>query len=442
MAKVAETEELEFENPDTQNDEETDLQNQLDDVFDGIGGDDTAQVRCKIYRIEGGLYQHLFDEVPGAMHNMEMRLRKEGGPGLYEVRIYVGRGIKRRIKVPIARTLRDDETPVVDNSMKPEQVLSVVQQMQNTQMEQFKLIMQNMISAQQQNRPAEQPPINPIELQSSMLAMMVQMKELLGPSAPPTNSDPIDTVSRVVEMIPTIQTLAGGEGGSAAAPMAMLAKEFLPKLMDMATLQAKQPPQAVAGGGLTPDQIAHMSNAHTTAVTSQPIAGSDPNAYPGKRYPMQPEQQQPDPQASREMQLNNFILNKALSFLLPAAERGFSTVTYAELLIDQATIYGMEQEVINYIVSDGSIDHMIQINPAVANYREWFEQVRQGVFEQVSEVPEPEMEANPAPDLTSAPITPINLADASIPTEPLATATDTQRGNGDPRNPAGNVESG
>lgn len=419
MGGIIESDELDGQEDEEEND---DLQNQIADVFEGIGGDDTNRVKCKIYRIENGLYQHLFDEVPGAMHNMETRLRNEGGAGLYEVRVLIGRAIRRRIKVPIAHTIQDKQKPVIDNSMKPDQVLNIVQQMQTQQMDQFKLIMQNMVSALQPPAQPQPAPVNPMEMQSSIMAMMVQMKEFLGGNQS-KQVDPIETIGRVVELIPTMQSITGDGAGSTAPIMASLAKEFLPKLMDLAKLQTGAPTPGREAPP-TPDQVTAMANQHVAAVTKQ----SQPQTPTGDKTEM----------------LNNFMVNKALGFLLQAAERNFSTVTYAELLIDQAQIYGMEQEVINFMLAQGVLDKMYAINPKVGQYREWFEHLIQGVSELVTEVSdESGDEAINEPKLTTSTITAINHSqDASHSTEQKPVIANPRRGDGDMDDVGGDVGSG
>ncbi len=395
-----------------------DMAAQIQEVVHSFEGD-VVNVKCKLYKIEKGRRRWLYDAMPVELGDVQNALKNEYGPGLYENHVYINGKLDQRLKLDIGETLADKfpgRATVTDaKGLNSGDILALVREMNANQAEQNRLMMERMENTIKTVIPQYQPQaqVNPLELQTSILAMMVQMKDILGGNQAPSN-DPIDTISRVVEMIPAMQALSG-EGGTAPV-MASLAKEFLPKLMDLAKLQPTAPnPQAA----MTPDQIAHMANAHTEAVTGQ----TPPKQQSGDKSEM----------------LNKFIVNKALGFLLTAAERNFSTVTYAELLIDQAQIYGMEQEVLNFILAEGALDKMYAINNKVGLHKEWFEQVIEAVREMVSEEG---TEANNAPDLTSGQIHAINPSDASIPAEQVSTVADSRRGDGNEDNLAPNVKPG
>ncbi len=401
-----------------------DMAAQIQEVVHSFEGD-VVNVKCKLYKIEKGRRRWLYDAMPVELGDVQNALKNEYGPGLYENHVYINGRLDQRLKLDIGETLADRFPgripPADDKGLRSSDILALVREMNANQAEQNRLMMERMENTIKTVVPQQsaQAPINPLDLQTSILAMMVQMKEILGPNQAAPSTDPIDTISRVVELIPTMQAITG-EGGTAPV-MASLAKEFLPRLMDLAKLQPTPPdPQAP----LTPDQVSHMANAHTQAVTNQTPPQS--KAQPGDKTEM----------------LNKFIVNKALGFLLTAAERDFSPVTYAELLIDQAQVYGMEQEVINFILADGAINALYEINPKVGTYKAWFEQLIEAVKEMVTEVPEEGSEATNEPHLTGAEVTPISTLDASIPTEQKPTVADSRRGVGNQGNITPDVESG
>lgn len=408
---------------------ELDMQAQIQEVVHSFEGD-VVNVKCKLYKIEKGRRRWLFDAMPVELGDIQNNLKNEYGPGLYENHVYINGKLDQRLKLDIGETLADKfpgRQVKEETGLNSSDILNLVREMNTNQAEQNRLMMERMENTVKAAIPhqSEQLAIDPVKLQTSMLAMMVQMKDLLSGNTQP-QQDPIDTVSRLLEMTSNLQALSG-ESGTVPA-MASLAKEFLPRLMEMATLQASKPAPNPAAA-MTPDQITHMANAHTAAVTAQ----GQPQGQP---------QAQPQPGDKAEM-LNKFMVNKALVFLLQSAQRDFSPVTYAELLIDQAQIHGMEQEVINYMLAEDTLTTLYGINPAVGQYKAWFEHLIEAVREMVSEVPpEEDGQANNEPDLTNGQVHAINPMNASTTADQKPTVADSRRSDGNADNPTHNVESG
>lgn len=403
-----------------------DMAAQVAEVVNQFEGD-VVNVKCKLYKIEKGRRRWLFDAMPIELGDIQNALKTEYGPGLYENHLYINGTLDQRLKLDIGETLADKfpgrNNPETNKGLDSGDILALVREMNANQAEQTRLMMERMEATVSKAIPPQQPQqpaFNPMEMQASMLGMMLKMKEFLGGNES-KQQDPIDSISRLLSITSEMQALSG-EGGSGPV-IASLAKEFLPKLADLAKLQATVPTTPVnPSAGLTPDQIAHMKQ------SSAPTP-------PGQATP----QPQPQPQSGdKQEMLNNFIINKALNFLLPAAQRNFSPVTYAELLVDQAQIYGMEQEVINYILDPESIDIMIGVNMNVAPVRPWFEQMREAVNAMVTEEPG----ESSGEQLTSGPASAINLGHVDVNGKSVNPVADTERGNGNQGDLTPNVQSG
>ncbi len=418
---------LEEEEPDFRH---MDMQAQVAEVERHFQGD-VVDVKCKMYKIEKGGRGWLFDAQPIELSDVQNTLKNEYGPGIYENHVYINGRLNQRLKLEIGATLADkfpQRLQQGDQGLKSGDILQLVREMQANQAEQTKLMMERfettIIKAMPQAS-AQPAPVNPTDMMANMMGVMMQMKEFLGNK---TEKDPIAEFTRYMTAFTEMQALSG-EGGS--GPMlAGLAKEFLPKLADLAKISASAPnPNPAARksvGTPTPDQVSHMATSHTEALQTSADRLQATGQNPAQ------------PTGDKQTMLNDFIINKALNFLIPAAARGFSPVTYAELLLDQADIYSIQQEVINFVLGDEAIEQMILINPEVANFRPWFDEMKATIQSLVTEVSDAQNE----PDLTNAPNEPINLKDATLPSQSVPIAPDPERVTGNMANAGDHVEPG
>ncbi len=418
-----------------------DMQAQLAEVVHSFEGD-VVNVKCKIYMVGKGRRRWLFDAMPVELGDIQNKLKNEYGPGIFENHVYINGSLKTRLKLDIGETLADKypgRAPQPTNEgLKSSDVLTLVREMNANQAEQQRLMFERLENTIRGLVPQQtsQPAVDPVEMQRNMLTQMVQMKELLGLNQPVKQDDPIGMFQKFLALTNDMQALSGEHGSGAM--IAGLAKEFLPKLAELAKISASAPKPATAAnprGSPTPDQISHMAMSHAEAL--QANTGPNPPQTTGDKTTM----------------LNDFIVNKALNFLIPAAARGFSPVTYAELLLDQADIYSIQQEVINYVLGEESIEQMILINPEVANYRPWFDEMKATIQSLVTEVSDESMttmdamkadalKAHNMPDLTNGQNEPINLKDAPHSAHPIPTVASPERVTGDLDNTGDHVESG
>lgn len=352
--------------------EELEAEDKIKQIFEDVGEDITS-VKCKLYRIAHGEYEWLYDATPPEMPGVHDRLRDEYGPGIYETRIFMNGRMKKRLKIKIGGKLADKFPLQKDGGMKPDQVLSMIAEMQKTQMSQFQLMMeqqQNALSqTMQQNAPAQS--TDPMAMQASMLTMMAQMKSFLTPPPQKPGQDPIEMLTKMMDLQASMGALSG-EGGTGAL-LASVAKDVLPQLVDMAKIEgSKKPPNVAMPPAPTPSPTQNQS------IT--------PQHNPPKSIT-------PEISGESPKMLQQIFVKRAIHMLLPKARTDRDPITYAEILLDTAAEYNQEQQTISFIVSLDFCDQLIAIEPQVGEHRAWFEQLRQAVMKMISD-PESEPEPN------------------------------------------------
>lgn len=396
----------------------SDVEQQLDTVFEAVG-DDPEVVRVKCYAIKSGEYEFLFNELPAGLGGIDERLRDEYGSGLYELRIIVNGHIKRRLKVPVGRTLADRmPKPIKPDGIKPGEVLGMIREMQKDQMDQFKLMMENVTA--RMDRPAPEPPRDPFEMQTSLMAMLVQMKDFLKPASAPNPQNPINLLKDVLGLTEEVRAMSGDAGPGAL--LANVAKETLPGLLQLANIEAAKKAGLPMTPATTTEPPQTPENQGLMERYNQPAPPPQAGAPRASVTPPTP-----NPEEKPEV-LQQLFVAKAIERLLPMAQAGRRPEVYAEVLLDMAEQYNCEPWAVEFICSETFLEQLTRMNPAVATYPEWFKQLRAAVVEMTT----PEED----PGLTAAPTAANVLYNVDV-KQQKSVVGDSGRGDGD----AGDFES-
>jgi hypothetical protein len=354
--------------------EELEAEDKIKQIFEDVGEDITS-VKCKLYRILHGEYEWLYDATPPEMPGVHDRLRDEYGPGIYETRIFMNGRMKKRLKIKIGGKLADKFPQQKDDGMKPDQVLSMIAEMQKTQMSQFQLMMEQQQNAIAQtvtaSAPTPQQTVDPMAMQANMMAMMAQMKDFVTPAHQPVSQDPIEFMTKMMDLQNTMGALSG-EGGTGAL-LASVAKDVLPQLVDLAKIDGLKKPNA----SLPP----------VPPPAPPPVQKPNPTPQLNLKPAISPEITPDTPQENDQM-LEKIFIKRTVAMLLPKARTDRDPITYAEVLLDAASEYNQEEFAVSFIVSPEFCDRLIAIDPQVAQYRPWFEQLREAVIEMIGEVPD------------------------------------------------------
>ncbi|MCP4410644.1 MAG: hypothetical protein GY807_23470 [Gammaproteobacteria bacterium] len=398
-------------------DKDLEIGEKIKQIFEEAG-EDLDNIKCKHYRIARGDYEWLYDATPSEMVGLHDRLRDEYGPGLYEVRVFVNGKMHRRLKLKIGGRLTD-KFPQKTEVMKPDQVLDMVRHMQNNQMEQTKLMVEQMksamIEAVAKSNPPAPAPADPITMQTGLLTMMQQMRELVTPpqQVAPTQ-DPIDMLTKMLELQSSLQALTGEAG--TGTMLAAVAKEVLPDLVSLAKLDGmkKRPmvPPVPSPSAARIAEIGRMSGVTANQTQSETTTTSP--------------QQAANPTPEDEQMYQQIFLKQAITLLLPKAEQNRDPTVYAEVLLDTADDYNQEQWAIEFITQPAFVNYLVQIDPRVEPYRLWFTALRNTVIDMVTETePQPTQQTE-------------NVSRVDEPKQQPTDGT-ARRGNGNTRDPQDNV---
>ncbi len=389
-------------------DKDLEIGDKIKKIFEEAG-EDLDNIKCKHYRIARGDYEWLYDAAPSEMVGLHDRLRDEYGPGLYEIRVFVNGKMHRRLKLKIGGRLTDT-FPQKTEVMKPDQVLDMVRHMQNHQMEQTKMMMAEMkssfIQAMARNEQQAPAPVDPITMQTGMLTMMQQMRDLVAPQQAAPAQDPIDMLTKMLELQSSLRALTGEEG--TGTMLAAVAKEVLPDLLSLAKLDSMKkkplvPPVPSPPANRLTDLEAMQNRPEAPPISGEPAANPTPED---------------------EQMYQQVFLKQAIALLLSKAEQNRAPEVYAEVLLDTADDYNQEQWAIEFITKPNFVNSLVQIDPRVEPYRLWFTALRNSVIEMVTEAQpqqQPEIESrvdDPKQQPTNGPA---------------------GRGNGDPRDTQDNV---
>lgn len=339
----------------------TDIQDNIDEELNRICSeidDDTGDVqfRIKVYRIlkDKGERSWMFDALPSELPILP-RLRDEYEGGAFETIVYKKNRIFKRRKILV-------EPPI----KKPVQASPHASDIENV----LKYVTSGMAQLAEavkelKTQPAT-PPVDPMAQMKNMIEIMVMMKSLQ-PEPPKQTIDTMEVFTKGVEFAKELAINSDGEVST--GQMVLSAIQNLGKpLLEMASKiqsapQAPQPPRQLA----------------PRAAIPQPAVKSNPAPR------LQP---QPQPQTEQGEDMG-FIANviqsrltKELPKLCDKARDGKSAELQAALLVEEIDPAYYEL-VGQFLLDDTWFDRLSVTEPRMKSHREWFEDMRMCVLEEL-----------------------------------------------------------
>lgn len=310
-----------------------------------------------------------------AQHPNEFRfddLRDEYGGGKFRVFIYGIEDGKKVLKAsPQFDVAKPREKPMQQfqqqnngNSDMAQIMASAMQGLGQMMMQGF----EGMGKLIAESRPAATAPVDPMVMQQQFLQQMVTMKQLFDKPAPVEDKNilekSLDMLQRGIEM---------GKGMSEVRGEASSTDVLLETVKSLGPVFMQ---------GMAMNAASHQQHAPQTQhqPQAQQLAPPIPPAAPGQNN------QQTTHQESEDM---GFIqkqrLQMGLNFLVDAAMRDLSPITYAELTLDMLG----DDEVDTILNTENVLDHLAQIDPRINNHKLWFESLLKELKELLPEVEEP-----------------------------------------------------
>lgn len=347
----------EFEEIEDENNAIDDLPRVLASL--NVEGDDA--IVMKVYKNSKGKRHWLFDALPDDAETIQERLRDDYKGGDFEVWIRRGSRIAKRLALSIEPPPFKPTDPVKPESN--DMALVIMQGMNGLGQaisELGKLIVDN----RQEHRQT------PMEMQSQMMAMMLQMKEFLGPSTPANNGDDL---KKFLEGINFAKDMALGENPQNDPSPGQV----------MMTLAEKLAPTLEAAFNNKPTSL--------NGIPQRPIlpAGQRPMVKPKIMQPTPGvvPHPKPAPQPQKENQDVNFMLKMAiknqLNQLVQFAAADRDPEIYANVVLD-AVPEAYAPKFAEFILKPNAVEEMASLSPAVNQHREWFNELHQIIVEMLT----------------------------------------------------------
>lgn len=344
---------VEAEIVDTEYQDISELQADIDSTIAGITAEFDADENAvdyliKVYRIKEktGKMAWLFNITPDELPIMD-RLRDEYGSGLYRTRIYKNKKLYRTLgyEIEASRTARMNYLSQAPENKTSEITLLInaLQSQQTAQLNQLKELMMQFAGRQAS-------PINPMEMMSSMMNAMIQMKTFMTPA---TNTAPVMGVEKYMEMflkgIEISKDIGGGGGETNLLDVVrdLVKSDWISKAIDATAAQsAPQPPPA-------PHTLPAPGGIKQSPVSQPPV-----NKTPG------------DETVLKSMMIRNYV-----GQLVERAERDSDPELYAAFILDNVP----EELIKEYIVREDLIAELSKINPKVSEHVDWFMELREAI---------------------------------------------------------------
>lgn len=333
-------------------DQQNIVDNQLNDIFSEFGGHpDEVRIKISVLRIipNRADFETCFQCTPNELPITD-RIIEEYGPGRYEIRVYMNGKVKRILKFNVAERLKKPlsySKPQEGGDLKD--LLGAMMENQRQMFEQMQSIM----------KPPQVAPVDPMQSMFQQLQMMKMMKEIMGDSSPANQMGLHDVVSLAKEFA----ELGGGgtEKGSADVLYKMVETAF-PLLIE----GAKNSPQnkaphfpGMAGAPSVPMNFPLQPGAmRPPAMPGAPTIGPQPK------------------QGENPAMFLRAVVARKLPELIDKAKNNKSPELYAEVVLDSVPD-AFFQQYCGFVAKENALDMLIEINPEVAVYKEWFEKFRE-----------------------------------------------------------------
>jgi hypothetical protein len=323
----------------------SELTGDIDDTLSSITAEfdkdeNDVTVLIKVYQIEDktGKSDWLFNCQPEELPIME-RLRDaycdDGKRSVFQIRIYKNRKLFRRFHYSIKGAKGLIKIP--DNKNDMSAILAAITQSQTAQFNQLKELMLV-------NKPAQS--FNMMEMMTGMVALMVQMKNLLPAPSTANSNGNVDMLLRGMEVMKDFA--GGGEG-----------KET--NMMDIIKELIKSPLLEKAIEGVA----TQIPNAVANSVPANPV--NPALVKPSSTLPPQ------DTGASNM----NIIVRGYINQLVKKASQDADPELYAAFILDNVP----EKTVREYLLRDDLMTVITSVNPQAAQYAQWFNELKNNITE-------------------------------------------------------------
>lgn len=253
------------------------------------------------------------------------RLKQEYGAGEYRVQVRSANKLVANHPVWVG----ESKTPEKEGSNDLDGIKQTLQSLAESQ----KILMDAMINNNQKQ-------VDPITMQQQLLKQMLTMKEFLGVGqvhqSPPPQADPLKTLKDYVEFKSVLDGVIGGEkDNNTNDVLVSLINNVLPQLGEMSKAE----------------QEINLINARNKAKNIQQIG------------------------AKKEVKSGN-PMQGHLMFLTNMAAKNVDVEAYSNIILDQTSD---EQwlELKRFLSNPDAVQELIAMHPPVAQYQEWFENLRQ-----------------------------------------------------------------
>lgn len=315
-----------------------------------FGGEPDENISVKIYKVnaEGkGTLDWCFNAVLSELPVSD-RIRDKFGAGKFEIRVYSGAKIRRRLPFTIAEQIAQPERKNEDTNI-------MVGALEKLGLMVFKMNEQMQQRIDQLNPAPTAPVLDPIAMQQSMLTSMLQMRQLFAPETKPDQGGlAFDAFIKGVEIM---KDVGGGSGGGAETG-----------LWDVLKTMAQ--PDGLIG------RLTDMAQAADNRLTTPPqLIGPDGKPIPTVQGATPPAV--PMDNAERM----KVLVKMKVAELLECAKRGADPGLYAELILDRVG----PQAARDFIAAPDAMDKLIAINSDVTNHVEWFRAVGAHITDMLTE---------------------------------------------------------
>jgi hypothetical protein len=294
----------------------------------------------RVYKLDktaGNAEEYMFSVLPSELDGLFERVRDSEGTGTYRMRAYRKASGRNEIFKQKDFRIRAPQRPLVQPE-RPSELAAVLAAMkdQNERMERF---MRDVLT----NRPQETPRGSPLDDIEKLTTIVRNLRD----DQPRTQQT--DATQVFVKALELADKFANERGGGSETNMWDIAKSFLSNLPSVAALVqagASQPQHTRPPPQPRPAQVKHNTGAP-------------------------PANLQPAPQPQPEVNDQQAAIQEMLQYLVTRAARNSEAGFYADWLIEN-----VDGEIITLMLSQTDpITMAIAIEPRVASYRLWFDQL-------------------------------------------------------------------
>ncbi len=314
-----------------------------------------------IYRQgEGKNLSFLFRTNPDEMTGGEIMERCRDNYGTGDYRVHIRDGARIVKNAPFSVEAKKEPDPATAQSNSNMELIAIMQSSNDRMMAMFQTTMAAFAEVFKGNQ-NQTPAIDPVAMQQSMIQSVAALKGMSEPK-----DDSKSGIDMFVQGITLAKDIAGKDGETNSSDILVKALEMF-------------------GGPMADMAKANLAGQNQPALTA-------PQTAPNPMAPPQPTgdaQADADAQKEYEMGMQKLILQQQLGFLLRQAAADKDPELYAELLLDQAGV----EKVLAFVGQENALDQLIALNPDVANYRGWFENLRAAILELTGPEPAGENES-------------------------------------------------